>query len=246
MTRHTSPTVPATTPMITANINSALVTSSSSPELGADVGVGVGGCVIRTALTDVAEMEVSMPASSSSLAMFELRAPDSTASLRVWPIASAASSPVVAPNTAAWTVMVNSTLTDELCSRRVSAVAAERRRRASVHSPPAISSVSTPSSVAARAALSASSVALSSSSALARAVDARESNESSPIPTQAQYHAHSAHEMPLSPTAAETITGPAVGEGVLPGSGDGLGVGPGVGTGVRSLKQIYAPSYATM
>ena len=52
--------------------------------------------------------------------------------------------------------------------------------------------------------------------------------------------------MPLSPTAAETITGPAVGEGVLPGSGDGLGVGPGVGTGVRSLKQIYAPSYATM
>ena len=48
--------------------------------------------------------------------------------------------------------------------------------------------------------------------------------------------------MPLSPTAAETITGPAVGEGVLPGSGDGLGVGPGVGT---PLKQMYAPSYAT-
>ena len=48
--------------------------------------------------------------------------------------------------------------------------------------------------------------------------------------------------MPLSPTAAETITGPAVGEGVLPGSGDGLGVGPGVGT---PLKQMYAPSYAS-
>ena len=57
--------------------------------------------------------------------------------------------------------------------------------------------------------------------------------------------------MPLSPTAAETITGPGVGEVVVPdpgelaGSGEGASVGDVVGSSVGSgVKQMCAPSYA--